>query len=161
MRNIDVIYSLLEICRRADSLNARIGAIGKLEQLDIGDLCQLKNGTYFDQMRTQVFAAAGLLRLLTADYKRRLEEVDFSAGEFLMDTERVALASSVLCEEWEHFMELFWSLEAFCECEITNYLQMTQECYRHDFEPIKIVIREAEGCLNGFSQTPNCMLTKQ
>ena len=94
MRNIDVIYSLLETCRRADSLNARIGAIGKLEQLDSGDLCQLKNGTYFDQMRTQVFAAAGLLRLLTADYKRRLEEVDFSAGEFLMDTERVALASS-------------------------------------------------------------------
>lgn len=161
MKNIDVIYNLVEVCHKADSINARLNSICQIEDMDIFDICETEYQIYIDQMIVQILSASALLRLLTEDYKQKLYDTEFCASEFLADVERITLDKMILCEEWDSIIEQIWSLEAFCETEIKVYLKMTQECYRYEFEPIEIIIREARICQSDFWETPNCADMKQ
>ncbi|MDO4562521.1 MAG: hypothetical protein Q4C12_01670 [Clostridia bacterium] len=156
LKNIDVINKIHEECRQIDALSARITAICDMEELDIFELADSKDGIFTDSIQRHILSVAALLRLLTEDYKATLVSTDFFADEFLGHTRRIEADKEVLCEEWDSVMEEIWSLEAFCETELKSYLQMTQSCYRHEFEPIKIVFGEDSICQDGFWEIPSC-----
>ena len=144
MRNIDIIYNLMRECRRANSIDARANMICEMEETDLYELCEKKENAYADKMRKSILTVSTLLALLTEDYKQRLGKTEFCVDEFSADAERIAMEPAILCEEWEAMIEQIWSLDAYCEAEMKSYLQMTQECYQHEFEPVRVVITKEQ-----------------
>lgn len=156
MRNIDVIYNINEEAVAAGVSAARIDTLCEIENMDIFRLCQTEYMTLFHTIQRSFMKIAGLLKLLTDDYKARMEQTEIVVSEIISDGARVAAERGILGEEWEVIMEQIWSVRAFCEEELQTYRRMTQCCYTDSFQQINIFFEEEDGRCRDSSEIQSC-----
>ena len=142
LRNIDVIYSLQNVCIKINSIEAEIDSICEMEQCCIDELKRSLYEAIFIMSTDELCKAKLLLKQLTMDYVAKIDNTEIDYDDFIITIERAVTSREKLISNIETIFELFGCLWGFCETAILEYKQMVQPCYVDDLVHIDFMINK-------------------